>query len=59
MLIKRLFAIGAAGVAVSLLSPLLAVLTLKVRVKLGSPVLFSQPVLACAGNRLQFTSSGR
>ena len=42
MLIKRMFDICAAGLAVSLLSPLLAVLTLMVRFKLGSPVLFSQ-----------------
>ena len=42
MLIKRLFDICAAGLAVSLLSPLLAVLALVVRIKLGSPVLFCQ-----------------
>jgi lipopolysaccharide/colanic/teichoic acid biosynthesis glycosyltransferase len=42
MLIKRLFDICAAGVAVSLLSPLLAALALMVRFKLGSPVLFFQ-----------------
>lgn len=42
MLIKRLFDVCAAGLAVSLLSPLLAVLALVVRIKLGSPVLFYQ-----------------
>lgn len=42
MWIKRLFDICIAGVAVLLLSPLLAVLALIVRYKLGSPVLFSQ-----------------
>ena len=42
MLIKRLFDICASCLAVSLLFPLLAILALSVRFKLGSPVLFSQ-----------------
>lgn len=42
MLIKRLFDLCAAGIAVLLLFPLLVVLALIVRFKLGSPILFSQ-----------------
>jgi lipopolysaccharide/colanic/teichoic acid biosynthesis glycosyltransferase len=40
--VKRLFDVVVAGVALLLLSPLLAVLALLVRVRLGNPVLFRQ-----------------
>ena len=50
---KRIFDLTAAEVALFILSPLIAILTVLVRVKLGGPVFFRQPRAGLHGTILQ------